>query len=64
MEYTYETKQTLPILIDTTQAANLLGCSPRTIARMCERGMLKACRAGNRWRVNRNALMTYIGETE
>lgn len=43
------------------EAAALLGCSPRTIARMCERGDLVACKAGNQWRINRKALNAYIG---
>lgn len=49
------------IMLTCEEAARVLGCSARTIARMCEAGTLRACRAGNRWRVNRDALLTYAG---
>lgn len=53
-----------PIMLSCEEAARVIGCSARTVARMCERGVLKCCKAGNRWRVNRSALMAYIGESE
>lgn len=49
----------LPI-IRPNEAALLLDCHPRTIMRMCERGELVACKAGNQWRINRAALMDYM----
>ena len=51
----------LGYMLSCDESARILGCSPRTIARMCERGTLKACRAGNRWRINRDALLAYAG---
>lgn len=51
----------LPPIISAEQAARVLGCSARTVMRACEAGKLKACRAGNRWRVNRDSLFAYAG---
>lgn len=55
------TKSNLPLLLTAKEAADVLLCSDRTITRMCEDGTLKGCRAGNRWRVNRDALLEYAG---
>lgn len=61
---TSETKQNqlsaVPVM-KINDTAYLLGCAPRTVARMCERGELVACKAGNQWRINRKALMEYMG---
>lgn len=51
----------LPPIISIEQASRLLGCSGRTVTRMCENGTLKHCRAGNRYRINRDALFAYAG---
>lgn len=51
----------LPPIISIEQAACVLGCSGRTVIRMCEDGKLRHCRAGNRYRVNRDALFAYAG---
>lgn len=51
----------LPPIIDIEQAARVLGCSGRTVARMCESGKLRHCKAGNRYRINRDALFAYAG---
>lgn len=51
----------LPPILTAEQAAHVLGCSSRTIMRACEAGTLRACRAGNRWRVNRDCLFEYAG---
>lgn len=60
-QFNYEDMKALPPIIGIEEAARVLGCSGRTIARMCEAGTLRACRAGNRWRVNRDALLAYAG---
>ena len=52
---------TLPPIISVEQASRVLGCSGRTVTRMCESGTLKHCRAGNRYRINRDALFAYAG---
>lgn len=51
----------LPPIISVEQAARVLGCSGRTVNRMCESGKLKHCKAGNRYRINRDALFAYAG---
>lgn len=56
-------KKNLPPLLTAKEAASVLLCSDRTITRMCEEGTLMGCRAGNRWRVNRDALFEYAGLT-
>ena len=51
----------LPPIISVEQAARVLGCSGRTVNRMCENGTLRHCRTGNRYRINRDALFAYAG---
>lgn len=51
----------LPPLLSVEQGAEFLGANPRTVQRMCERGDLVACRAGNRWRLNRDFLLRFAG---
>lgn len=51
----------LPVLVKPKVAAQILDCHERTVTRMCEAGKLKACRAGNSWRVNRDSLLEYVG---
>lgn len=51
----------IPPLLSVEQGAEFLGANPRTVQRMCERGELVACRAGNRWRINRDALLRFAG---
>lgn len=56
-----EEAKALPLLMDVKQAASILGCSTRTVARMCDGGRLKHCRVGNMYRINRDALLEYAG---
>lgn len=51
----------LPPIISAEEAARVIGCSARTIMRLCDSGTLKHCRAGNRYRINRDALFAYAG---
>ena len=51
----------LPALLDTKQAAELLGVSVRTVTRMCASGAIKAVRVQSMWRVNRDALFEFCG---
>lgn len=60
-QYTDAEIASLPPIIGIEQAAHVLGCSGRTVARMCERGILKYCKAGNRYRINRDSLLAYAG---
>ena len=60
-QYTDAEIASLPPIIGIEQAARVLGCSGRTVARMCEGGKLRHCKAGNRYRINRDALFAYAG---
>jgi len=60
-QYTDAEIAALPPIISIEQAARVLGCCGRTVTRMCEDGKLRHCRAGNRYRVNRDALFAYAG---
>lgn len=51
----------MPQLMSTRQAARVCGVTPRQIARMCERGDLKAARVGKLWRVDHDALAKRMG---
>ena len=51
----------MPPLFSVEQGAEFLGANPRTVQRMCEKGILVACRAGNRWRLNRDFLLRFAG---
>lgn len=50
-----------PTMLDCKQAASILSVSPRTVSRMCERGDLRAVKVMSVWRINRAALMQYVG---
>lgn len=49
-------QEVLPQLMSVSQAADVLGVSQRHVARLCERGKIKAVKIGRLWRVNRDAL--------
>lgn len=62
---TAESRQKLseayPALLDTAQTAEILHVNPRTVARMCEQGKLKAVKVMSLWRINRDALLEFAG---
>lgn len=49
------------LVLTVKQAATLLGCSERSVCRACERGMIKAIKVMTAWRINKAALLEYIG---
>lgn len=51
----------LPELLDTRQAAQILNVTPRMVTDLCKRGRIKAVRLGKLWRVNRDALLDFAG---
>lgn len=61
IQYTDTEIASLPPIIGIEQAARVLGCCGRTVTRMCEGGVLKHCKAGNRYRINRDSLLAYAG---
>lgn len=52
------------LLMKPKEAAALADCSTRTITRLCEQGVLDACKLGRVWRINREAFMRRIGAAE
>ena len=55
IQYTDTEIASLPPIIGIEQAARVLGCCGR------EGGVLKHCKAGNRYRINRDSLLAYAG---
>lgn len=54
-------KARYPELLTTTQAAEILSVSGRTIARLCISGDIKAVKIRGQWRINRDALCVTTG---
>lgn len=46
-------------VVSVKAAAAYLDCHERTVARMCERGELKAVKVMSMWRINRAALVGF-----
>ena len=53
--------ESMPQLLDTKQAAEILNVNVRTVARMCEQGKLKAVKVMSLWRINRDRLLDFAG---
>ena len=49
------------LVLTVKQAATLLDCSERSVCQACERGMIKAAKVMSMWRINKAALLEYIG---
>ena len=49
------------LVLTVKQTATLLGCGERSVCRMCERGQIKAIKVMTAWRINKAALLEYIG---
>lgn len=60
---TYSTEQIgrMGALTDVNGVAGVLGCSRRQALYLCSRGVVKAVKTGNRWRVNTRSLLEYAG---
>ena len=56
-----ESMKGLPPMLDADQAAEILNVHPRTVARMCINGELKAVKVRSLWRINRDALLEFAG---
>ena len=48
-------------VIDTATAGAFLEVDPRTAARMCEKGKLKAIKVMSMWRINKAAFFEMLG---
>lgn len=51
----------MPALLDTVQAAQIVGTTPLAIARDCAKGTYKAVKCGRAWRINKAAFLTTVG---
>lgn len=49
------------LVLTVKQAATLLDCSERSVCRACDRGQIKAAKVMKMWRINKAALLEYIG---
>lgn len=54
-------REALAPLLTSTEAASVMRVVPRMVTKMCNSGELKAVRIGNRWRINRDALLAKCG---
>lgn len=48
-------------LIDPTEAAAILKCSPTYARMLCSTGAIPAVKIGKRWRINHKKLLEYAG---
>lgn len=48
-------------IVTAEEAAAFLRCSTRTVQRLCKEGALRFCKAGNRYRIVRESLLSYAG---
>lgn len=55
---------TMPPMITTKQAAEILNVDPRTVMRMCRAGKVRCAKVMSAWRVNRDALLEQFGLKE
>lgn len=52
----------VPVVMDLTMAARLLGVSERHLAKQCRDGMIPAaCKIGRFWRIRKDAVMQMVG---
>ena len=58
---TEQTHDAPPLFLDANETAEILRVHPRTVARMCERGELRAVKVRSLWRINREALFELAG---
>jgi len=51
--------QDINLVVDIPFVARLLAQNPETIKRRCQRGEIKAFKAGREWRITKDALREY-----
>ena len=52
---------TMPALLDTVQAARIIGASPLMVARKCANGTYQAVKVGREWRINKAKFLQAVG---
>ena len=50
-----------PGVVTTSEAAQFLGCHPKTVRTLCQRGEIRAVKLGAEWRIPTEALDELIG---
>lgn len=53
--------ESMPALLDTTQAASIVGSTPLVMARRCARGEFVAVKVGREWRLNKAKFLEAVG---
>ena len=53
--------EAMPALLDTVQAARIIGATPLMVSRNCANGTFKAAKCGRSWRLNKAALLAQFG---
>ena len=57
----YITKwEDVPVIIDLTYAAHLLGCSRESVRKLCQSGEIKAFKVCEMWRIRKEAVFEYM----
>ena len=51
----------MPALLDTVQAASIIGSTPLVVARRCADGTYKAVKCGREWRINKARFLETVG---
>lgn len=55
-------RQTIePGVVTTSEAAQFLGCHPKTVRNLCQNGELRAIKLGAEWRIPTQALEEFVG---
>ena len=52
--------QNYPELLDVSDVADILHCSPKTAAKLCREGKIKAIKIGKGWTVPQTCLKDFI----
>ena len=53
--------EAMPALLDTVQAASIIGTTPLVIAKACADGEYRAAKCGREWRINKTAFLQAVG---
>lgn len=49
----------LPDLLTAEEAASILRCTPRNVARLCANGTFRAVKASKGWRINKDDVLKF-----
>jgi excisionase family DNA binding protein len=54
----------LPLVLTTEQVAEILQVDHRTVTNYCQRNIIPAFKIGNHWRISKEALKKFVGESD